>query len=251
MDLRERGPGARQAPTVRHPWEVARAALLIDRLRAGVVTRDSRVLDVGAGDGWLAAELQRAVGCTVACWDEHYTAADEAALRTRGLAASRAPPPGHFDVALLFDVLEHADDDQVLLRAALERVRPGARVMVTVPAWPALFSAHDRALHHRRRYAPARCRALLEGAGLRIDEGGGLFHALLMARTLAVLAERAGLPWVSSEAGIGQWRHGSLLTGALVAALRAEQRVSVLAAQHRLAVPGLSYFALCTVLPRS
>lgn len=245
MDLRERTPGASPAPTVRHPWEAARAAFLIERLR-GVVAMGSRVLDVGSGDAWLAAELRHATGCDITCWDAHFSDQDEEAVRARGLQTTRTAPRGPFDVALLLDVLEHAEDDRALLRTVVERVRPGGAVLVSVPAWPALFSAHDRALHHHRRYTPADCRALLRGQGLIIEVSGGLFHSLLLPRALAALFERVGLAKAMGSPGIGHWRHGRLVTEAVTAALRAEQRLSALAAHRQLDVPGLSYFALCS-----
>lgn len=245
MDLRERDPGARSTPIARHPWEVARAAFLIERLRT-CVAAGSRVLDVGSGDGWLAGELQHATGCDVTCWDAHFSNEDEAALRVRGLRTTRVTPSGTFDVALLLDVLEHADDDDALVRAAQERVSVDGKLLVTVPAWPALFSAHDRALHHRRRYTPSQCRELLERAGLVVEEAGGLFHALLVPRALAVLFERVGLVRGTAPHGVGNWRHGRSITAAATAALRMEQRLSAFAAARRLDVPGLSYYALCS-----
>ncbi|MBI1949662.1 MAG: class I SAM-dependent methyltransferase [Deltaproteobacteria bacterium] len=244
MDLRELAPDGSPA---RHPWELARAAFVLDRLSAAGLSDGSRVLDVGAGDGWLAGELRRAVGCSVTCWDEGYSDDDEGRLRAAGLEACRAPPAGPFDAALLLDVLEHADDDVALLGAVVARVRAGGRLLVTVPAWPALFSEHDRALLHRRRYTPASCRRLLVEGGLRVDEAGGLFHGLLAPRALAVLVERLGVAPRAAHVGIGRWRHGPAVTRALVAGLRAEQRVSALAARHGLELPGLSWFALCTL----
>ena len=246
MDLRERAPGARPTPTVRHPWEAARAAFLIERLR-GVIAMGSRVLDVGAGDAWLATELQQATGCDITCWDAHFSDEDKAELRARGMQTTRVAPRGPFDVALLLDVLEHAEDDRALLRRVVERVRPGGAVLVTVPAWPALFSAHDRALHHHRRYTPRDCRTLLQGEGLIIESSGGLFHSLLLPRALAALLERVGLRKAPESHGIGHWRHGRLAAEGITAALRAEQRLSALAARRQLDVPGLSYFALCSL----
>lgn len=249
MDLRERAPAATDGPAVRHPWERARARFVLDRLARCGLGPTTRVLDVGAGDGWLAEELHHATGARVTCWDTAYGADDEERLRARGLATCREPPAGPFDVALLLDVLEHADDDGALVRAAAERVRVGGRVLVTVPAWPALFSAHDRALHHFRRYTPHQCRRVLVDADLAIDEAGGLFHGLLLARAFTVLAERAGLDAHAPATGVGRWRAGRTVSDVVTAVLRAEQRVSVRAARRGLELPGLSWFALCTRQP--
>lgn len=243
MDLRERPPSGTPDPGERHPWEQARATFVLELLR-GAVAPGERVLDVGAGDAWLATRLHEELGARVSCWDPHYTDEDLRRLGAMGLEPTQAPPAGPFALALLGDVLEHAQDDAALLADAVARLRPGGRVLVTVPAWPALFSSHDRALHHHRRYTPASLRARLDAAGLVIDQCGGLFHGLLLPRALQVLAERLGVR--PSPAGVGRWRGGPRLTRALVTLLYAEQRLSRAAALLDVDVPGLSAWALCT-----
>lgn len=245
MDLRERAAPTAQASGHRHPWEQARAAFLVRRLGAGVVRAGDPVLDVGAGDGWLAAALRQELGAVITCWDVHFTEEDLHRLASLGLQATRELPPGPFQHALLCDVLEHVEDDAGFLARVVERVRPGGRVVVTVPAWPALFSTHDQALHHHRRYTPAGLRALLQGAGLVVDESGGLFHSLVAPRALEVLAERLGVERRAPR-GVGQWQGGQHLTRGLVAALRAEQALSLWAARLHIELPGLSAWALCT-----
>ena len=66
-----------------------------------------------------------------------------------------------FDVATLLDVLEHLDDDRLALRELRRVVKRGGYLLVTVPAYPRLWSPHDVANEHRRRY---RRRTLLSAA---------------------------------------------------------------------------------------
>src|SRR5690606_14588702 len=68
------------------------------------------------------------------------------------------------DLVLLADVLEHVDDDAGALRWLLDALSPGAHALITVPAGPELWSAHDVALGHRRRYTPESFSALWQGA---------------------------------------------------------------------------------------
>ena len=62
------------------------------------------------------------------------------------------------DLILLMDVLEHVDDDVGLLRSALVAAAEHAYVLISVPAFQRLFSAHDRFLEHKRLYAPVKSR---------------------------------------------------------------------------------------------
>ena len=75
--------------------------------------------------------------------------------------------PREFDqgarLYLLMDVLEHVPDDHLLLSTVLSRCEPGTHVLITVPAlWP-LWSHHDVALGHYRRYDRARLESIWEG----------------------------------------------------------------------------------------
>ncbi len=74
---------------------------------------------------------------------------------------------GSFDLLLATDVIEHLDDDVAAL-AELRRVAaPGARLLVTVPAYRWLWGPHDEAHHHKRRYTLTRLRSSLAAGGWR------------------------------------------------------------------------------------
>jgi len=254
MDLTE-VPGA---PFRRHPWEIERARFF-GRVVGGAGGSDGggarRVLDVGAGDGYLGRLLleRMPAGSSVDCVDPNYTDAD---LRrfgeppTEGLRFARARPPGLYDLVLLLDVIEHVADDRAFLDEIVQAsVAAGGTVLVSVPAWDLLYSQHDVELKHFRRYSPARCRALLETAGLEIIRSGGLFHTLLVPRVAQRVAEALlGAMRVarrSKPANLGDWQGGRLLSSAVGLALAADNRLSELAAQSGHELPGLSYWALC------
>lgn len=67
-----------------------------------------------------------------------------------------------FDLVLLLDVLEHLDDDAGALQEVYRVLKIGGHVVLTVPAFPCLWSDHDVALHHRRRYRRRQVAQLLE-----------------------------------------------------------------------------------------
>jgi SAM-dependent methyltransferase len=229
----------------RHPWETARADFFLRVLRdARLLRPDLAALDVGAGDAWFAARLAQASGAAVTCWDAAYAASPPPVGLPGSLVFVSAPPPSRFDLALLLDVLEHVEDDGAFLRSVVEeRLRPGASVLVSVPAWPALFSSHDRALLHHRRYRPAAARALLARSGLRIERSGGLFLSLLLPRALQTLLDRLGVR--ATHAHAGEWRHGAAITSAIHALLSADGAIARLASRTPLELPGLSWWALC------
>jgi SAM-dependent methyltransferase len=250
MDLTEVPAGTFR----RHPWETARAHFFRQVLaQAGLLAGPRAVLDAGAGDGFVARTLLDALpgGSAVVCLDAHYAEEDlrrYAAPPRPELSFVRECPAQRFDLILLLDVLEHVRDDLTFLSSLVaNHLGPGGTVLVSVPAWPVLFSRHDEALAHFRRYSPNQCRALLTAAGLDLREQGGLFHSLVVPRALAVgrerwLARRGQSPPAPPRAG--DWGGGPALTTILNALLRADGALSRRLAGAGIALPGLSFWAL-------
>ena len=239
MDLSEINPASKR----RHPWEIVRAeffASILGRSEPAPV----RCLDVGSGDAWIAGELARAHPTwKFVCWDSGYgdslAAAPRRADPAGAFSFTARPPEEAFDLVLLLDVLEHVEEEAAFLTKIVERnVAPGGRVLVSVPAWPFLFSAHDLRLRHHRRYLPRQLRELVASAGLRMLCGGGLFASLLVARTLQ---KALGIPL----AGAGDWTCGPVASRSAQWLLRAD--CYGLRALQRWRIPGwgLSVWALC------
>jgi SAM-dependent methyltransferase len=256
MDLVE----ARSPMTGRHPWELARASffkrIILSVCRSGYPVR---VLDAGCGDAWFSRRLCPSLpsGSEVVGWD---TALDDERLAVfssnlpPGMVLSRDEPAGDFDVILCMDVLEHVANDRVFVWDLSSRLSSGGHFVCSVPAWPGLFSRHDQALRHFRRYTPRQARTLLESAPLTLVRKGGVFHGLAAIRWLQLLSwgrvEPLADPFSYIEpdgqpVGLAAWNASRAVTSVVAGALRAEGQFSRVAAAVGLEVPGLSWWALC------
>ena len=257
MDLRERPSGT----THRHPWERARADFFARLVEEQLAPRAPlRVLDVGAGDAFLAETLLATLppGSAITCFDPHYDHQQLVAARP-GLALVRERPAERFGLVLALDVIEHVADDRAFLRAlAAESLAADGALLVSVPAFMALYTRHDEVLGHRRRYGSAELRAALGDAGLTPTAAGGLFTSLLVPRAAAKLLERArGVraaptdtpPAAHAETGLTRWRAGALVTGAVTRALALDGWLSRQAARRGVPLPGLSLWALARKAP--
>jgi SAM-dependent methyltransferase len=144
----------------RHWWFVARRRIVLDLVRALVGPAAPLVLDVGCGTGANAAELARSLRCEG--MDTSADAIELAREHWQGVRFHHADVldpdfvlPPDLGVVLLMDVLEHIEDDVGFLRGLVARLPVGAHLVVTVPANPGLWSRHDEAFGHHRRYTAA------------------------------------------------------------------------------------------------
>lgn len=249
MDLSERG-----ATTAgRHPWEIARSRFFRSLIARHVDLSALRsVLDVGAGDGWFAGKLVHDVAaqCELVCWDVNYTADDvdgvDPSLAWRVRRVTDAPH-NTFDLVLALDVIEHIADDRAFLGdAVVPHLHDSSLLVVSVPAYQRLYSDHDRALGHERRYRPHDLHRLLR-EHVDVVEHGGLFTTLLAPRALSVAAQRLGRSGRAD--GIGAWEGGRRLTSALTTVLDADADAGRWLSRYGVRLPGLSTWAVCR--PRS
>ncbi len=98
---------------------------------------------------------------------------------------------GGFDLVTCLDVIEHTAEDRVALAELLRVTRPGGLLVVTVPAYQSLWSAHDVANGHFRRYRSATLTAAATAAGWSVLHDTH-FNAVLLVPAAAVrLARRS------------------------------------------------------------
>lgn len=172
----------------RHWWFVARQRIVREIIRRLLGPGNGRpALDVGCGTGAFLQDLSKE-------WNAWGIDTSELAIeyaRRRGLTRlalgtlEEFPHPGErFDLITALDVIEHIQDDVSVLRQMGGRLAPGGTIIVTVPAHPWLWSAHDEINHHFRRYTRRSLTNSIEGAGLRVDHVSP-FNTLLFPLALA------------------------------------------------------------------
>lgn len=134
-------------------------------------------VEVGSGTGDYALEWAPTVKRFTATEadESRYKAlaarfADHETIVTRELLLPDAEADGHHTAALAYNVLEHIPDHVGALRGMGALIRPGAPVVIIVPAFPSAMSRFDRAIGHERRYTCESLRAAMTEAGLQVEE---------------------------------------------------------------------------------
>ncbi len=169
-------------------WYRALHARLIDSLAD---TR-GRVLDAGCGTGGFLAALGRLrpdLKRTGLEWDQAAAARareKSAAAVARGSVNTMPFQDGSFDAAVSADVLCHQAADPVLALLELRRVlRPGGRLVLNLPAYQWLLSAHDQRVRNVRRFTAGGAASLLRAAGfagIRARYWNGLLLPLMIVQ---------------------------------------------------------------------
>lgn len=247
MDLNE----TRSEGRARHPWETVRAEFFGRVLGTAIGPGTTRGLDAGSGDAFPARQfVERYRELEITCFDPGYAEAEQPPEPVDRIRFTAELPDGEFDVVTALDVLEHVEDHYGFLATLVGRLRPGGYLVISVPAWPVLFSSHDVALKHFRRYTPRSLRAVLDSTGLQTLESGGLFHSLLPPRLVLVqLEKRRARGGDDGDGAVPQhsleWRGGELSRRAIEATLMLDIALTRLASSNGIYLPGLSTWALC------
>jgi SAM-dependent methyltransferase len=177
----------------RHWWYRGRRRVVRSVIETAGVPSGARLLDAGAGSGRTLDELASYGEVAGVELDERGVEA----ARARGHAdvqsapVERIPhPDASFDLVTCLDVIEHTPDDVRSLRELHRVTKPGGAAIVTVPAYPRLWSRHDEVNGHHRRYTRRSLRAAATAAGWSVERLTGFNAAYLLPAAAVRLARR-------------------------------------------------------------
>jgi SAM-dependent methyltransferase len=132
-----------------------------------------RAIDIGAAGGGNTRVLRQHGWDAVAL---EYGADGAEVAHGRGLAtirgdATRLPlADASLDLVVAFDLLEHLVDDDAAVAEVHRVLKPTGTYLVAVPADPRLWSDHDEAVDHVRRYTREGLVDLLDRGGFEVTD---------------------------------------------------------------------------------
>ncbi|MEO6457798.1 MAG: class I SAM-dependent methyltransferase [Chloroflexia bacterium] len=172
-------------------WHVGKRAIvysLLERYRdrqRGIPS--GRALDLGCGTGLnldFLSHYARPVGTDFSEEALRFCRERGHQLLCKADAAALPFQDGEFDIITALDVIEHLDDDLAALTEIRRVLRPGGLVIISVPAYPALWSYWDDILGHRRRYTTKMMEAVVRKSGLRLRRVSYSNAAILLPTVL-------------------------------------------------------------------
>src|SRR5437868_2953851 len=173
-------------------WHVGKRAIvysLLERyLPRGKAREERQALDLGCGAGLNLDHLAKYAEPVGTDFSEEALRFCLARGHKRLCKADAAELPfrdRQFDIITALDVIEHLDDDLTALVELRRTLRPGGLLIISVPAYPALWSYWDDILGHRRRYTVGAMRGVARAAGLVVRKAS-YSNALILAPSVAV-----------------------------------------------------------------
>jgi SAM-dependent methyltransferase len=195
---------------VNHWWFVARRQIVRDLVLAGNADRTCSILEVGSSAGLLMTKLLRDGYTRVDGIDTSPDAIErcrDAGLNAQIMDAQRLSfGDQSMDLITASDVLEHLEDERGALLEWRRVLKPGGLLIVFVPAFQFLWTAHDVANKHYRRYDRKGLLRALQGAGFEIERSSYwnafLFPPVAAVRGLKRWLQKGRLP---ENGGIGDF----------------------------------------------
>jgi ubiquinone/menaquinone biosynthesis C-methylase UbiE len=153
-----------------HWWWEGRRQLLKNSIE---LNENLRILDIGCGTGETITFLNDILSNPeIIGVDNSLLALNFVkARRHQGVHCDAVNLPfisSSFDYILLLDIIEHIEKDSDVLEESKRVIKKKGKILITVPALPFLFSIHDSAQNHYRRYSRKQIRKLAEENNLKI-----------------------------------------------------------------------------------
>jgi len=200
-----------------HWWFRARRDIL-DRAVARFVGKTDLALTVGVGitrEAEMLSKTTRLVAIDRARIDSRCLGV---ALPAQADATSIPFGDSVFDAVFIFDVLEHVDEESKALAEIRRVLRPGGKLLVTVPAFMFLYGLQDEVSEHKRRYRRRPLVELLRRSGFQVDYAS-YFNTLLFPPIAAVRVFRRVFPRERAPARNGASDFDLRLPGVVESAL--------------------------------
>lgn len=179
-----------------HFWFRARNRIILWAVEKYLANAQS-YMEIGCGTGFVMQALHahrpaiKLTGSELFLEGLTFAAARMPDVELLQMDAKAIPYLDHFDGLGAFDVLEHVPNDQVVLAQFYRALRPGGRLLLTVPQHPWLWSVNDEYAHHHRRYRRAQLCSRVRQAGFSVLKTTSFVSLLLPFLFLSRMSRNA------------------------------------------------------------
>jgi hypothetical protein len=221
-----------------HPWKLSRE----DSVLNAVKKRNSHnFADIGVNDMFYTKKLKSFSPGNVYAVDLFFP---EEGIIKDGITCLndiKKLPENELDCIVMMDVLEHIEDDFSFFNTVVDKLKVGGTVLITVPAFQFLFSAHDRKVLHFRRYNRKQLLKVLKNENLKIENCHYFYTSLFLIRLLLCLRKEK----FGGNSSKWNYPENHIITIFFKMILNLDFIVNKILDKFFIRLPGLSLFAVC------
>lgn len=216
-------------------WFRARSELILWAARRYAPDMKS-FLEIGCGTGFVLSSISRffpdtaVVGSEIFVAGLGYAAGRVPKARCVQMDARRIPYYEEFDCIGAFDVIEHVEEDDIVLREIHGALKPGGILLITVPQHQWLWSAADEYACHQRRYTAAELADKLDAGGFDVLKSTSFVTLLL---PLMMVSRLFGMQSIEEYDPVAELKIDRRLNEALYKVLSLERKFIEMGAEFR------------------
>jgi len=177
-------------------WFRSRNRLIIYAIKR-YFPKSQTFLEIGCGTGFVLQGIEKNVPYITCSGSEIFSRGLECATQRLSkttlfqMDARKIPFSEEFDIIGAFDVLEHIEQDQDVLRQMYQATKIGGGIILTVPQHPWLWSQSDTYAHHVRRYVKQDLIIKLKAAGFKVVKVTSFVSLLLPLMLISRLTQQS------------------------------------------------------------
>ncbi|MDR2045982.1 MAG: class I SAM-dependent methyltransferase [Rickettsiales bacterium] len=222
-----------------HPWKLSREKSVLNVLKKRNL---HDVADIGVNDMFYTNKVKKFVDGNVYAVDIFFP---EDGMMKKGVNCIndvKKLPENELDCVIMMDVLEHIEDDLSFFNIVVNKLKTGGTVLITVPAYQFLFSAHDIRSLHYRRYNRKQLLKLLQRDDLKIEKVHYFYTSLFLIRLLNVIVKKSDF-----KGNEDKWSYSEkhIITVTAETILNIDFFINKILDKIGIHLPGLSLLAVC------
>jgi SAM-dependent methyltransferase len=226
------------ADTNQHPWILSREKCLLNIINKGNLRNFA---DIGVNDMYYTKKIRTFAKGNVYAVDIFFP---ESGLIKDGIICINdisKLPEGEIDCIVMMDVLEYIEDDKGFFINAVKKLKKGGIILLTVPAWQFLFSAHDIRSRHLRRYDKQRLFEVINQENIKIQKWHYFYTILFFTRLMGMLKKEK---YAGNEI---KWKYQTknIITQIVKLILDVDFTINKILDKVFIHPPGLSMLAVC------
>jgi SAM-dependent methyltransferase len=222
-----------------HPWKLSRGVCVLKHLKDKNLRN---IADIGVNDMYYTKKIKTFADGNIYAVDVFFPENQQIIDDIICVNNIEKLPDNELDCIIMMDVLEHIENDKAFFDAAVNKLKNGGIMLITVPAWQFLFSAHDVKMLHFRRYNRKQLCGLINREDINLLKCHYFYTSLFLAR-LAFIQKKE--KFCGNNTAGWKYSENHIITVVIKTILNIDFWINKILDKIGIRLTGLSLFAVC------